>query len=145
MMGFVLFSASGILAIAGSFDLSLWSVVILMLCPNSPTRCIHHNSFHPNTNSRDTNADSAPSTPSHPFISELSSSANTSRASTPTAYDSYSPSHNPKPGMWNVIHIPDSTHVSLMPLWMGTRRQKEWWVELGEWLEVVDRARREVV
>jgi len=39
--------------------------------------------------------------------------------------------------------MPDSTHVSIMPLWRGTTRQKEFWCELGEWLERVDAARLE--
>lgn len=46
-----------------------------------------------------------------------------------------------KPGVWNVVHVPESTHVSLMPMWLGTQRQKEFWVEIGEWFEVVDAAR----
>lgn len=45
-----------------------------------------------------------------------------------------------KPGIWNVCHIPDSTHMSLMPLWLGTQRQKEFWIEIGEWLDCVDEA-----
>lgn len=48
-----------------------------------------------------------------------------------------------KPGIWNVCHIPDSTHMSLMPLWLGTQRQKEFWIEIGEWLERVDEARED--
>lgn len=48
-----------------------------------------------------------------------------------------------KPGIWNVCHIPDSTHMSLMPLWLGTQRQKEFWIEIGEWLERMDEARED--
>lgn len=29
-----------------------------------------------------------------------------------------------------------------MPIWLGTKRQAEFWVELGEWLEGVDAGRR---
>lgn len=47
-----------------------------------------------------------------------------------------------RPGVWNVCHIADSTHVSMMPVWMGTQRQKEFWVEIGEWFEVVDAIRK---
>lgn len=32
--------------------------------------------------------------------------------------------------------------MSLMPIWLGTKRQAEFWVELGEWLEGVDAGRR---
>ncbi|KAF8330413.1 uncharacterized protein EI90DRAFT_1187950 [Cantharellus anzutake] len=53
------------------------------------------------------------------------------------------PKSKPKPGIWNVCYMPDTTHLSLMPLWRGTRMQKEFWTELGEWLEVVDEARME--
>ncbi|KAF8323289.1 alpha/beta-hydrolase [Clavulina sp. PMI_390] len=49
-----------------------------------------------------------------------------------------------KPGIWNVCHIPDSTHVSMMPLWLGTQRQKEFWIEIGSWMERVDEAREEL-
>lgn len=31
-----------------------------------------------------------------------------------------------------------------MPLWMGTQRQKEFWIEIGEWLERVDDAREDL-
>lgn len=30
-----------------------------------------------------------------------------------------------------------------MPLWLGTQRQKEFWIEIGEWLERVDEARED--
>lgn len=69
---------------------------------------------------------SSPSTP-NPNIASASSASSTRRI---------------QPGIWNVCHIPDSTHVSLMPLWLGTQRQKEFWVEIGEWLDVVDQERQ---
>ena len=47
----------------------------------------------------------------------------------------------PKPGIWNVVTVEDAHHLSLMPLWMGSRRQCSFWYGLGEWLEEVDAAR----
>ena len=32
-----------------------------------------------------------------------------------------------------------------MPLWVGTQRQKEFWIEIGEWLERVDDAREDSI
>lgn len=47
----------------------------------------------------------------------------------------------PKPGVWNVIHVEDAHHLSLMPLWVGSKKQRTFWYGLGEWLEEVDAAR----
>lgn len=83
--------------------------------PCSPTHCLHHSTLsqpHPST-----------------FFFGLPAPGSKSKASLSNAM---------RPGIWNVCHIPDSTHVSLMPLWLGTQRQKEFWVEIGEWLERVD-------
>lgn len=48
-----------------------------------------------------------------------------------------------KPGIWNVCHTANSTHLSLMPIWLGTQKQKEFWIDLGEWLARVDDARED--
>jgi len=47
----------------------------------------------------------------------------------------------PQPGIWNVIHVDDTHHLSLMPLWIGSKKQRTFWYGLGEWLEEVDAAR----
>ncbi|KAF8323288.1 hypothetical protein DL93DRAFT_2151564 [Clavulina sp. PMI_390] len=47
-----------------------------------------------------------------------------------------------RPGIWNVITINDSHHVSLMPMWVGSMKQRTFWYGLGEWLEEVDSARQ---
>jgi len=45
----------------------------------------------------------------------------------------------PKPGIWYVRQIDDATHVSLLPIWMSSKRQRVFWGELGDWLETIDR------
>ena len=90
----------------------------------SPSRCLHHSTFsqpHPS-----------------PFFFGLPPDRSHSTSSISKARRARAAM---KPGIWNVCHIPDSTHVSLMPLWLGTQRQKEFWIEVGEWLERVDDAR----
>ncbi|KAF8316034.1 hypothetical protein DL93DRAFT_2154854 [Clavulina sp. PMI_390] len=47
-----------------------------------------------------------------------------------------------RPGMWNVITIENSHHLSLMPMWVGSMKQRTFWYGLGEWLEEVDSARQ---
>lgn len=49
-----------------------------------------------------------------------------------------------KPAVWQVLHVPNTSHTSLMPLWTGNSRQKEFWIEIGEWLERVDEAREDL-
>ncbi|KAK7064042.1 hypothetical protein R3P38DRAFT_2822035 [Favolaschia claudopus] len=44
----------------------------------------------------------------------------------------------PKPGVWYVKQEFDAHHMSLVPLWMGTDFQKQWWKRLGWWLSAVD-------
>ncbi|KAF8310029.1 alpha/beta-hydrolase [Clavulina sp. PMI_390] len=44
-------------------------------------------------------------------------------------------------GRTKVEHLEKHHHLSIMPLWMGTDRQRAFWRELGEWLEDVDEAR----
>src|ERR1700733_3567048 len=101
--------------------------------PCSPSRCLHHSTLH----------QPHPSPfffglpPDHYHYHSHSTSSKNRRAASSRAAM--------KPGIWNVCHIPDSTHVSLMPLWVGTQRQKEFWIEIGEWLERVDDAREDLV
>ncbi len=47
----------------------------------------------------------------------------------------------PRPGIWNVVTVRDTHHLSLMPLWVGNKKQQTFWYGLGEWLEQVDHAR----
>jgi len=70
----------------------------------------------------------------------LHHSSHTNPNPSPVFFGSSSP-RPMRPGIWNVCHIPDSTHFSVMPLWWGTRLQEEFWAELGEWLERVDASR----
>jgi len=104
--------------------------------PCSPSRCLHHSTLH----------QPHPSPfffglpPTQPSLRPRSSSSTSiSKARRARAAAAYM-----KPGIWNVCHIPESTHVSLMPLWIGTQRQKEFWIEIGEWLERVDDAREDL-
>src|SRR5260370_38419212 len=46
----------------------------------------------------------------------------------------------PRPGVWNVVTVRDTHHLSLMPLWVGNKKQQTFWYGLGEWLEQVDHA-----
>ncbi|KAF8330410.1 uncharacterized protein EI90DRAFT_3124500 [Cantharellus anzutake] len=84
----------------------------------SPTYCIHHSSIQ------------NPHTGPGPFHFGLSNPSSTMQP-------------KPKPGIWNVCYMQNTTHLSIMPLWRGSRLQRAFWSELGEWLEVVDEARRE--
>jgi hypothetical protein len=47
----------------------------------------------------------------------------------------------PQPGIWNVVHIEDCHHLSLMPMWIGSKKQRMFWCGLGKWLKEVDAAR----
>ncbi|KAJ6520040.1 alpha/beta-hydrolase [Mycena sanguinolenta] len=44
----------------------------------------------------------------------------------------------PRPGIWYVNEEDDAHHMSLVPLWTGTERQKRWWKKLGRWLSAVE-------
>ncbi|KAJ7293116.1 alpha/beta-hydrolase [Mycena rebaudengoi] len=48
---------------------------------------------------------------------------------------------SPQPGIWYVIREDDATHTSIVPLWMGTDRQRQFWIKLGTWLDNVERQR----
>ncbi|TFK56698.1 alpha/beta-hydrolase [Heliocybe sulcata] len=43
-----------------------------------------------------------------------------------------------QPGVWHVHQVDDAHHISLIPAWLGTSRQKAFWEELGSWLQAVD-------
>lgn len=44
----------------------------------------------------------------------------------------------PTPGTWLVSTINDASHISLVPLWMGTLRQRIFWGQVGDWLTRID-------
>jgi len=44
----------------------------------------------------------------------------------------------PRPGIWYVNQEDDAHHMSLVPVWTGTDRQKQWWKKLGRWLAAVE-------
>ncbi|KAJ7925998.1 hypothetical protein B0H13DRAFT_1109184 [Mycena leptocephala] len=44
----------------------------------------------------------------------------------------------PKPGIWYVNQEEDNHHMSLVPVWTGTDRQKIFWTKLGRWLAAVE-------
>lgn len=46
----------------------------------------------------------------------------------------------PEPGRWHVVTLNDAHHLSLVPLWLKSRRQREFWVEVGGWLRSVEAA-----
>ena len=52
------------------------------------------------------------------------------------------PESEPEPGIFQVYHIPGSTnHLSVMPVWFGTKKQKRFWEDVGVWLDLVDKMR----
>ncbi|CDO75496.1 hypothetical protein BN946_scf184935.g32 [Trametes cinnabarina] len=49
---------------------------------------------------------------------------------------------SPEPGVWNVHHLAEAHHFSLVPFWLGTRTQKAFWQDVGHWLRAIDIAHR---
>lgn len=43
------------------------------------------------------------------------------------------------PGIWDVYEVPDASHISLVPLWLGTVHQRIFWESVGQWLRAIDR------
>ncbi|TFY80308.1 hypothetical protein EWM64_g3703 [Hericium alpestre] len=43
-----------------------------------------------------------------------------------------------EPGMWHVHRLDQAHHVSIMPVWLGSQRQKDFWGDFGNWLRKVD-------
>ena len=59
--------------------------------------------------------------------------------------ETFSKSRIPPPGMWHIHHQPGvAHHISLMPIWFGTQCQQDFWTDLGVWLELVEKGRREL-
>jgi hypothetical protein len=43
-----------------------------------------------------------------------------------------------EPGIWDVLLLDNVDHFTLVPLWRSTAKQKQFWIDLGEWLTAVD-------
>ncbi|KAI0669760.1 alpha/beta-hydrolase [Trametes maxima] len=50
----------------------------------------------------------------------------------------------PEAGVWNVHHLAQAHHFSIVPFWLGMPSQKAFWLDLGHWLRTIDRARIDV-
>ncbi|KAJ7161357.1 alpha/beta-hydrolase [Mycena crocata] len=48
----------------------------------------------------------------------------------------------PQPGIWYINPLEDANHMSIVPLWTGTSRQKQFWVKLEKWLSTIEGSRR---
>ncbi|KAJ8487302.1 hypothetical protein ONZ51_g4268 [Trametes cubensis] len=48
----------------------------------------------------------------------------------------------PEAGVWNVHHLSNTHHFSVVPFWLGTQSQKAFWLDLGHWLRAIDAAHR---
>ncbi|KAF9270020.1 alpha/beta-hydrolase [Marasmius fiardii PR-910] len=44
-----------------------------------------------------------------------------------------------QPGVWYVHEIEDAHHLSLVPSFLLTTRQRQYWIDLGQWLTEIDR------
>lgn len=42
------------------------------------------------------------------------------------------------PGIWHVHHMDAANHISLVPYWTGSSRQRYFWSSLGQWLCAID-------
>ncbi|KAJ6621089.1 alpha/beta-hydrolase [Mycena sp. CBHHK59/15] len=47
----------------------------------------------------------------------------------------------PGPGIWYVNQDDNAHHMSIVPLWTATDRQRQFWPRLGRWLDAVERTR----
>ncbi|KAI0651991.1 alpha/beta-hydrolase [Trametes meyenii] len=50
----------------------------------------------------------------------------------------------PEAGVWNVHHLAQAHHFSIVPFWLGTPSQKAFWLDLGHWLRAIDKAHPDV-
>lgn len=44
----------------------------------------------------------------------------------------------PEPGIWYVNQLEEATHISIVPFWSGSLRQKYFWEDMGRWLRDID-------
>ncbi|GJE85878.1 alpha/beta hydrolase fold-containing protein [Phanerochaete sordida] len=56
----------------------------------------------------------------------------------PAVPQDFSDLPDPVPGLWDVFEVPDATHISLVPFWYGTARQRAFWGSVGRWLREID-------
>ncbi|RDB29699.1 Lipase [Hypsizygus marmoreus] len=47
----------------------------------------------------------------------------------------------PESGVWHVNQVEEATHISFIPFWTGSSRQKQFWESTGHWLRVIDSTR----
>lgn len=45
----------------------------------------------------------------------------------------------PQPGIWYVQHAEGASHMSMVPLWFSSPRQRKFWVNIGEWLKRIEK------
>ncbi|EIM92237.1 alpha/beta-hydrolase [Stereum hirsutum FP-91666 SS1] len=93
------------------------------------THCLHH--------------PTQPKTAPEPLVQHPPSQLKTTTSATthspiPPPPNLKSPNSEPRPGIWNVHHLEGTTHVSIMPFWTGSRLQREFWSEYGDWLRNVE-------
>ncbi|KAL1951390.1 hypothetical protein VTO73DRAFT_539 [Trametes versicolor] len=48
----------------------------------------------------------------------------------------------PEAGVWNVHHLAETHHLSIVPFWFASASQKAFWLDLGHWLRTIDRTPR---
>lgn len=41
-------------------------------------------------------------------------------------------------GIWHVYDLEQGHHASILPLWLGTQRQKQFWTDIGDWMSFID-------
>jgi hypothetical protein len=54
------------------------------------------------------------------------------------ATDDSIPPFDPEPGVWDVVTLEGLHHLSLVPLWLNSKKQQEFWMEVGNWLCAVE-------
>jgi hypothetical protein len=43
-----------------------------------------------------------------------------------------------KPNTWYVNQVDAATHITLVPFWVGSERQRAFWTNMGKWLKAVE-------
>ncbi|KIK70757.1 hypothetical protein GYMLUDRAFT_291035 [Collybiopsis luxurians FD-317 M1] len=44
----------------------------------------------------------------------------------------------PESGVWIVLQIKETSHLSLVPFWVASPEQKQFWTDLGRWLRTIE-------
>lgn len=119
---------SGTLLVASTFILFFPSNKSPIVHPSHrDTHCLHHHTH--------------PKSPPESLVENLPQQLKTTTSATShplTLPPTKSPNSEPEPGIWNVHHLGGTTHVSIMPFWTGSRLQREFWSEYGDWLRNVE-------